>query len=213
MLNEVFCSIEFVRGLVLLGLGILAAIYLIPIILERMQAKRDKQLAIKLLKHFGFTCIWAMRHSKPPIYGSFNIIRLWKDICEGKREPDLSALKIDGELTRALSKQGKRGDEKMMPKTSAQAYRFFEEDPQIFKAYLSEILNIIYANLEIFELDQLPISHLELARSELDAMSQAGDIEKDSFIGYAKQLTMSFEYFGQYLWKLNNWPSKAAKKQ
>ncbi|GAH84769.1 unnamed protein product, partial [marine sediment metagenome] len=89
MLNEIFWNIEFARGLIFFALGIVVAIILIPKVLERLQVKRDKRLAIKLLKQFGYTCICAITRSMPPTYGLVEIegnadgdimMQFWKDI-------------------------------------------------------------------------------------------------------------------------------------
>jgi len=131
-------NIEFARGLTFFALGIVAAIILIPKVLERLQAKRDKRLAIKLLKQFGYTCICAITRSMPPTYGLVEIegntdgdimMQFWKDIHEGRKQPDGSGRIICKALEKAIFSEKERGDEKSLLKAREQTYPFFGGEP------------------------------------------------------------------------------------
>jgi hypothetical protein len=140
-----------------------------------------------------------------------DIMKFWEQIQEGKRQPDGLAEIVDTALKRAILLESDRKDGKSLLRALGQTCPFFKGDPEIIRAYVSQILNSMYAKLEIFEMDLLPISPLESARSQLDGMSQLGHMRLGDFLSYASDLARSLEQFGKYIWKLENWPRKARK--
>lgn len=225
MWQELVWNVEFVRGLILLVLGIIAAMFLIPWVLKRLQAERDRRLAVELLSHWGGDCIGAMMRLIPPLFQKMKIegysdslhgggiFELWKDIQEGKREPADSATIIDNALSKAILSEGERQSEEDFEKVLEQTYPFFGGDPRVPKAMIGRIVNPMYGKLEIFEIDLLPINELEMAMSELDAMSQLGHMTIRGFLSYASQLAQAMEKFAEYLWKLKDWSNKARNKE
>lgn len=221
MWQELVWNAEFARGLIFFALAILAAIFLIPSILRRLQAERDKRLAKALLKKWGGDCTGAMMRLRPPIFQSIEIegysstgdetvFQFWWDIKEGKRGPDGSAKIIDNALTKAIFSDEERTGKESLPD---ETYPFFRGDPAISKAMIGRILNPMYAKLEIFDLELLPINELEMAMSQLDTFSQLGHMTTLGFSSYAYELARSMEKFAKYLWKLENWSHEAETEE
>jgi len=211
---------QLLAGCIFLVLGVVAAIILIPLILRHLQAERDKQLAKALLKEWGGDCIAAMMRLRPPgapmieiegyshttASGGFGsdlpVFLFWIDIREGKREPGGAAQVIYEAFGEGLYSDEERAMTGVAPD---KMYPFCSGDPEVPRAMIKRILNPMYAKLEIFKLDQLPINELEMAMSYLDAFSQRGHINRYGLSSYALHLAQSMEKFAKYLWGLENW--------
>ena len=127
---------------------------------------------------------------------------LWNDMKEGKRTPEGAANIIHQALSKVLFSDEERAMRSSPPDTT---YRFSSGDPEVPRAMIRRILNPLYAKLEIFDLELLPIGELEMAMSYLDGFSQQGAMTRYGYISYALHLAQSMEKFGKYLWKLENW--------
>jgi hypothetical protein len=230
MWHELIWNIDFLRGLIFFAFGILAAILLIPRILKRLQAERDKRLAKALLRQWSHICISAITADKPDteteqrarmelfdkgdrdlsgyVSTEQTIDQLWNDIRNGKKEPDGSAMIIYNALEQVLYSDEERQNkglppEKKYPLSGSRA---------VPKSWLRRILNPMYAKIEIFDVELLPIGELEMAMSYLDSFSQQGYFTRTQFMSYALHLAQSMEKFEKYLWKLENWSNGARNK-
>lgn len=230
MWQDIVWDIDFAQqllvGFIFLILAISAAILLIPNILRRLQTARDKHLAKALLKEWGGDCIGAMMRLKPightieiegyshytesGGYGSdFPIFKFWKDIKEGKRNPDGVAMIIYDAFQKTLYSD----EEKAMKSIPSLKYPLSIGETAVPTAMIKRVLNPMYAKLEVFELDRLPINELEMAMSYLDTFKELGYMERSTFGSYALHLAQSMEKFAKYLWKLENWSHKAEIKE
>jgi len=235
MWHELILNIDFIRGLILgvifLALGVLAAILLIPRILKRLQAQRDKRLAKALLRQWGRICIAAITALKPDteteqmtrmeLFDSGDldlsgyvpteqiIGLLWADIENGRREPDGSAMIINNALEQVLYSDEERKSKGLPPE---KRYLFPQSSQAVPRSWLSRILNPMYAKIEIFDVELLPIGELEMAMGYLDSFSQQGHFTRHQFMSYALHLAQSMEKFAKYLWKLENWSNGARNK-
>jgi hypothetical protein len=229
MLQELVWNVDFLRGIILLALGIVAAILLIPRILKRLQVERDKQLAKALFKAWGNDCILALWRLKPLTSQTIHIQgyddgnteeskrrdaelnrmkQFWIDMRDGKKEPVNSALLLHAALHEVLfsKREGEKENKKPPPKKT---YPLGDGDLEISRALIKGILNSLYAKLEIFDMELLPISELEIAMSYIEHFSQLGRGERKKFGTYAFHLALSMEKFATYLWKLENRPIKS----
>ena len=97
-------------------------------------------------------------------------------------------------------------EEKQSKKAAPEVkYPFWSGNPAVPRAFISAIINPMYAKLELFELELLPINELEMAASYLDASARRGFYTRSMFNSYALHLAQSMEKFAQYLWKLKGW--------
>ena len=138
MWQELIWNIESLRGIIFFALGIVAAILLIPRILKRLQAEREKRLAKALLTHWGSDCIGAMMRLKPPretimqIEGYVSntesskytsdeqtVTQFWHDIRDGKRNPDGAGIILGKAVERSLC-----SDEEWAMKTTPPDIRY-----------------------------------------------------------------------------------------
>ena len=228
MLHELIWNIDFVRGLIFFALTVLAAVWLIPWAIERLRRKREKQLTKTLLKEWGAYCRSAITFMMP-----HNIQRLqikedgsiaessdgvtvdaiinqvWQDIQEGKRKPDGSAMIINNALEQVLYSDEERKSKGLPPE---KRYLFPQSSQAVPRSWLSRILNPMYAKIEIFDVELLPIGELEMAMSYLDSFSQQGHFTRHLFMSYTLHLAQSMEKFAKYLWKLENWSNGARNK-
>ena len=235
MWHELILNIDFIRGLILgvifLALGVLAAILLIPRILKRLQAQRDKRLAKALLRQWGRICIAAITALKPDteteqmtrmeLFDSGDldlsgyvpteqiIGLLWADIENGRREPDGSAMIINNALEKVIYSDEERKNKELPP---TKIYPFSSNQASITRLWVRRILNPLYAKIEIFDLESLPIGELELVMSDLEKFSQQGYFSRNQFMSCAYHLALSIEKFAKYLWKLENWSGGARNK-
>ena len=227
MWHELIWNVDFLRGLIFLAIGISAAILLIPRILKRLQAQRDKRLAKALLRQWGHICISAITALKPDteteqkarfeLFDSGDwdlsgyvsteqiIDHLWKNIRNGKREPEGSAMIINNALEKVLYSDEERTNKGLPPEKKYP----FPSSRAVPRSWLRRILNPMYAKMEIFDVELLPIGELEMAMSYLDSFSQQGHFTRHQFMSYALHLAQSMEKFAKYLWKLENWSNKA----
>jgi hypothetical protein len=227
MWQELIWNVGFLQGLILLALGISAALFLIPRILKSLQAQRDERLAKALLRQWGHICISAITADKPDteteqearmelfesgdwdlsgyVSTEGTIDQLWEDIRNGKREPDGSAMIINNALDKVLYSDEERKSKGLPPEKKYP----FPSSRAVPRSWLRRILNPMYANIEIFDVELLPIGELEMAMSYLDSFSQQGYFTRGQFVSYALHLAQSMEKFGKYLWKLEKWPHKA----
>lgn len=226
MWHELIWNIDFLRGLIFVALGILAAVLLIPWILKRLQAQRENRVARALLKQWGHSCISAITALKPDTeaeqktrlelldsgdwdlrgyIGVEQIIDgLWEDIRNGKTEPDGLAREITNALEGVLYSDEERESKALPPEK-----RFpFPTNRAVLRSWLRRTLNPMYAKIEIFDVESLPIGELEMAMSYLDLFSEQGYFTRHQFISYALHLTHATEKFAKYFWKLENRSSK-----
>ena len=219
-------NVGFLQGLIFLALGISAAVFLIPRIVRSLQAQRDERLAKALLRQWGHICIGAITADKPDTeteqkarmelfesgdwdlsgYASTEqtIDQLWEDIRNGKREPDGSAMIIYNALEQVLY-----GDEERANKGTPPEKKYpFPSSQAVPRSWVRRILNPMYAKIEIFHVELLPIGELEMAMSYLDSFSQQGHFTRHQFMSYALHLAQSMEKFAKYLWQLEGWATK-----
>ena len=225
MWQELVWNVDFLRGLIFFTFGILAAIFLIPWMLRHIQRERDKRLARNLLRQWGVDCIGAIMRLKPLLTPPIEIegyshttssggwgadlpaFLFWKDIREGKKKPEGAANIMHQAISNLLFSDKER---KMKTAPPNKTYPFSGGDPEVPRAMIKRVLNPMYAKLEIFDLELLPINELEMAMSALEAFSQRGAIPRDGFSSYALHLAQAMEKFASYLWKLENWSSDVA---
>lgn len=223
MWHELIWNIDFLRGLIFFALGILAAILLIPRILKR----RDKQLAKALLRKWGNTCVSTITELKPDTEteqmarmelfesGEYDlsgyvsteetIHQIWQDNQNGRREPDGSAMIISNALEKVLYSDEERKNKEL---PSEKTYQFPCNLAALTRLWVRTILNPMYAKMEIFDAELLPIGELELVLSHLDEFSQQGYFSRHEFMSCVLHLAQSMEKFAKYLRKLDNWPNK-----
>ena len=221
---------DWLRGLLFFGLSVLAATFLIPWALKRQREKRDKKLIKKLLKEWGADCERAIVLAMPmdvrkkwlrikedggivESNGGFRvndiISQVWKGIREGEREPKGSAMLVSKAVYEVVySAEEKKGERTLIE--SDPKYKLediFGRERELPTAFISKILNTIYAKMEIFDLKDLkllPIEELEGVKEHLEFFRAKDEIIRSQFILYAGKLAQSMEMFGIYLWKLEN---------
>lgn len=204
-------------NIVLFILAILAAIFFIPWVLKRLQEKQNKRLTKALLRKWGDDCIAAIMllkpagkmieiedypHSAGPGHydSDLPIWLFWEDIKEGRKDPEGAAKKIHDAFSNVLFSD----EERTMKSIPNLQYPVFSGDITGPSTMIKRIMNPMYAKLEIFELESLPINELEVAMGCLDTFKQSGYMERTKFISYAYHLAQSMEKFAKYLWKLEN---------
>jgi len=227
MWDELIWNIEFARSIISVVLGILVASFIIPWILRQ----RDKRLAKDLLREWGNTCVSAITTLKPNTeaeqtarmelfemgdwdlneYVSVSEIidQVWQDIENGRREPDGSAMIINNALEKVIYSDEERKNKELPP---TKIYPFSSNQASITRLWVRRILNPLYAKIEIFDLESLPIGELELVMSDLEKFSQQGYFSRNQFMSCAYHLALSMEKFAKYLWKLENWSNKFRKR-
>lgn len=214
---------DIAQGPIFFILGTIAAIFFIPRTIRRFQEKRERQLAKTLLRGWGGDCIAAMMrlkpvaamieiegygHSRGPGHYSVDlpIFLFWEDIREGKGDPGDSANIIHQAFQKVMFNNEERAMKAAPPDVK---YPLYSGNLEVPKAMIKRILNPMYAKLDIFELELLPINELEMAMSYLNGISQSGFIRRYAFISYALHLAQSMEKFADYLWKLEGWHRKS----
>jgi len=225
-------SIELGVGIGLFVASILAAIFGIPRAIKWREGKRDRKLIKTLLKEWGGDCERAIVLAMPMDVRSKwlrvkddggivesndgfrvnDIIgQVWNGIREGKREPKGSAQLVSKAVYEVMYSK----DEKEGKKTLVESDPEYElkdihgREREVPKAFISKILNTIYAKLEILELKNLPIKELEGAMEHLDFFGEKQSIIRSQLILYADKLAESMEKFGIYLWELEKWSKKS----
>jgi len=226
MWQELIWNVDFLRGLIFFAFGILAAILLIPRILEDLQAQRDERLAKALLRQWGRICIAAITADKPDteteqrarmelsdkgdwdltgyVSTEQTIDHLWEEVQSGKRKPDDSAMIIRNALEQVLYSEEERTHKGTPPEKKYS----FPSSRAVPRSWVKRILNPMYAKIEIFDVELLPIGELEMAMSYLNSFSQQGYFTRHQFISYAHHLAQSMEKFAKYLWQLEGWATK-----
>lgn len=236
MWHELICSAETYRALIVgslfLVLSVVAAWWVIPRALERKRKQREKQLIKGLLREWVEACgmgiVLAMpRHVKDKwlqmkedggIVESDSGFRVddvigqvWRGIREGSREPKGSAVLIDKALFEVMySNEEKKGEKSLVE--SDPGYRLvdiFGRERELPAGFTSRMLSTIYAKLDIFDLKLMPTKELERAMERLEFFRVKDYIIRSQLMFYAHELAVSIEKFGIYLWKLENWSSKA----
>jgi len=220
MWRELIWNIEFLRGFIFLVIGIVAAILLVPGIVKRVQADRDKRLAKTLMRKWSHICMFAITGLKLDAqceqYSRFessesgnwdwegyasagvNISHVWLDIRTGKRKPDGATLIITDELEGKLYR-GKESKDKELPREKKNS---FASSVAYIRSLVREVLNTMYAKIEIFEVELLPITEMEMAMNYLESFSREGCFTMYEFMSYAFNLAESMEKFEKYIWKL-----------
>jgi hypothetical protein len=221
---------EWLRGFLFFGLSVLAAAFLIPWALERQRKKRDKELIKALLKEWGDDCERAIVLALPRDVrkkwlkikedgdivesdGGFrvnDIIRqVWTGIREGEREPKGSAEFVSKAVYEVMySEEEKKGEKTLIESDPKyQLEDIFGRERELPTAFISKILNEIYAKLNIFDLKLLklpPIKELERVMEHLEFFRAKDYIIRSQLMLYTGKLAQSMEMFGIYLWKLEN---------
>ena len=218
---------SLVLAIIFFVLGIVLAIFLIPKEIKRLEGKRDRQLIKGLLREWGANCERAIVLAMPmdvrnkwlrikedggivESNGGFRfndiISQIWGGIREGEREPKGSAKLVSKAVSEVMySDEEKKGERTLIeidPKY--QLEDIFGRERELPKAFISKILNTIYAKLEIFDLKLLPIIELEGVMEHLEFFRAKDSIIRSQFMLYAGKLAQSMEMFGIYLWKLEN---------
>jgi hypothetical protein len=221
MWRELIWNIEFLRGFIFLVIGIVAAILLVPRIVKRMQVEKDKRLAKELMRGWSHTCMFGITGLKPGQRGAqyprfessesanwdlkgyeeagTTISHLWLDIRTGKREPIAVTSAIADALEGGLYRD-KESKDKELPREKE--YSFYSSAGWI-RSLVRGVLNTMYAKIEIFDVELLPITELEMAMSYLESFSKEGSFTMYQFMSYAFNLAESMEKFEKYLWKLD----------
>jgi len=222
---------SLVLAIIFFVLGIVLAIFLIPKEIKRLEGKRDRHLIKGLLREWGAHCERAIVLAMPmdvrnkwlrikedggivESNGGFRvneiISQVWKEIREGEREPKGSAMLVSKAVNEVMySDEEKKGERTLIE--SDPKYKLediFGRERELPKAFISRILNTIYAKLEIFDMKLLPIIELEGVMEHLELFRAKDEIIRSQFILYAGKLAKSMEMFGIYLWKLENWSNK-----
>jgi hypothetical protein len=230
MWNELIWNVDFLRGLIHIAIGVLAAIIVVPWILKRLQEQRDKRLAKALLRKWGNICISAISALKPDtekeqeerwelmksgdwdlsgyVSTDQSMYNLWEDIRKGKRNPGGSAMIISAAIEKVIYSDEERKNKELPPEKIYQLNRSLAVD----RSWIRRILNPMYAKIEIFDIELLPIGELEMAMSYLDSFSQQGHFTRNQFMVYNLHLAQSMEKFAKHLWNLENWSNKYKKK-
>jgi hypothetical protein len=226
MWRELIWNIEFARNFISVVIGILVASFIIPWILKQ----RDKRLAKDLIRQWGNACMNAILVLKPDTEaeqkqrselfekGDWELKKyvsadqiindIWENIEKGKEEPDGSAKIIMNVLEKVLYSDEER-NKKGLP--SEKKYTFPSNQADLIRLWVRRILNPMYAKIEIFDLELLPIGELELVMINLDRFSKQGHFSRHEFVSFAFHLALSMEKFGEYLWKLENLSNKLRK--
>lgn len=220
-------SIELGVGIGLFVAGIVLAIIFIPREIKRLERKKDGELIKELLKEWGADCERAIVLAMPmdvrnkwlrikedggivESNGGFRvneiISQLWKGIREGEKEPKGSAMLVSKAVYEVMySDEEKKGERTLIESDPKyQLEDIFGRERELPKAFISRILNTIYAKLEIFDMKLLPIIELERVMEHLEFFRAKDCIVRSQFIIYAGKLAQSMEMFGIYLWKLEN---------
>ncbi|MBU2534729.1 MAG: hypothetical protein ABIK32_00945 [Chloroflexota bacterium] len=202
-------NIEFVQQLVTGLIFFIPAVILIPLILKWLQTRREKRLVKALLRKWGGSCVDAIERLNPVGNGIIEIeglgrsLLVWKKIREGRKEPEGIAIIVGKAFEKVLCSEEEWTAKVTPPDVK---YPFQSGDPDVPRSWIKQMLNLMYSKLEIFDLDLLPISELELAMSTLETFSQLGHITRDGFAVYSLRLAQAMEKFGKYLWKIEKWP-------
>ena len=221
MWRELIWNIEFLRGLIFLVVGIVAAILLVPRIVKRVQAEKDKRLAKELMRRWSHSCMFGVTGLKPDQRGAQlprfessdsanwdlkryeeagnTITHLWLDVRSGKRKFAGVASAIVNALEGGLYR-GKESKDKEL--SGEKEYSFYSRAGWI-RSLVREVLNTMYAKIEIFDVELLPITELEMAMSYLESFSEKGSFTMYQFMSYAMNLAESIEKFEKYLRKLD----------
>jgi hypothetical protein len=236
MWHELIWSAETYRALIVgfffLTLSVVAAWRVIPWALERKRKEREKQLIKGLLKEWVEACgmgivlamprdvkdKWLQMKEDGGIAESDSGFRVndvigqvWRGIREGSREPKGSAALISEAIFEVMhSNEEKKGGKSLAE--SDPRYRLtdiFDRERELPTGFISRMLNTIYAKLEIFDLKLMPIKELERAMERLQFFRVKDYIVRSQLMFYTHELAVSMEMFGIYLWKLENWSSKA----
>ena len=220
-------SIELVIAIILFVLGIVLAIFLIPKEIKWLEGRSNRKLIKKLLREWGDDCGRAIVLAMPMdvrkkwlrikedggIVESNDgfrvnevISKVWMGIREGEREPQGSAMLVSKAVYEVMySEEEKKGERTLVeidPKYKLED--IFGRERELPKAFISKILNTIYAKVEIFDLKLLPIIELEGVVEHLEFFRGKDSIIRSQFILYAGKLAKSMEMLGIYLWKLEN---------
>jgi len=225
-------SIELGVEIGLFMAGIVLAIFFIPREIKRLERKRDGELIKALLKEWGVDCERAIVLAMPMDVRSKwlrikdcggivesndgfrvdEIIRqVWAGIREGERDPNGSGMLVKKAVYEVMySDEEKEGKKTLVESDPEYELRDIHgREREVPKAFISKILNTIYAKLEILELKNLPIKELEGAMEHLDFFGEKKSIIRSQFILYADKLAESMEKFGIYLWELEKWSKKS----
>jgi hypothetical protein len=231
MWDELIGNAEFYRalivGFIFFVLSVVVAWRVIPWALERKRKEREKKLIKELLKEWGADCERAIVLALPrevknkwlqikedggivESNGGFRvnevISEIWRGIREGEREPKRSAELVSKAVSEVMySDEEKKGEELLV--ASDPRYKLkdiFDRERELPTAFISWILNTIYARLDIFDWKLLPIKELEGAMEHLEFFRAKEDILRSQLMLYAGKLARSMEMFGIYLWKLEN---------
>jgi hypothetical protein len=234
MLDELIWNVETYRalivGVIFFTLSVVVAWKVIPLALERERKKREKRLVKELLREWGGDCEraivlampsdvrkkWLQTEEDGDIVGCnsgfrfYDIVnQIWKDIREGERQPEGSAKGVKKAVHEVMySDEEKKGQRTLVERDPKyQLKNIFGRERELPTAFISRILNTIYAKLEILELKNLPIIELEGARDHLDFFENKKIIRSQIML-YVDKVAKSMEMFGIYLWKLENWSEK-----
>lgn len=228
-------NIELVRGIIFFVLGIILAIRFIPREIKRLEVKRDKELIKELLREWGADCERAIVLAMPmdvrskwlsinedggivKSNGGFRvndiISQVWMDIREGKKEPKGSAMLVSKDINEVMYSDEERKGERTLIESDPkyQLEDIFGRERELPKAFISRILNTIYANPKMFDMKILPIKELEGVMEHLEFFRTKDEIIRSQFMLYASKLGQSMEMFGKYLWELEGWSNKSRER-
>jgi len=218
--------------IILFLLGIVLAIVFVPREIKRLEGKSNRGLVKILLKEWGAVCeraiVLAMPRDVRKILlrikedgeivesndgvGVNDIIsQVWKEIREGRREPKGSAKLVNKAVFEVMySDEKKKGERNLIesdPKYQLEGP--FGRQRELPTAFISPILNTIYAKRDIFDTKFMPVKELEGVMEHLELFRAKDEISRSQFMLYAGKLAGSMEMFGEYLWKLENWSKKS----
>ena len=216
--------------LVLFVLGIILAIVFVPREIKRREGKSNRGLVKELLKEWGAGCERAIVLAMPrdvrkrllrikedgEIVESSDglgvddiISQVWKEIREGRRKPKASAMLVMEAVNEVMyTDEEKKGERTLIERDPKyQLEDIFGRQRELPTALISPILKTIYAKRDIFDTKFVPAKELEGAMEHLQLFRAKDEISRSQFMLYARKLADSMEMFGEYLWKLEGWPS------
>jgi hypothetical protein len=211
--------------------GIVAAIFLIPREIKRLERKKNGELIKALLKEWGEDCGRAIVLAMPMAVRSkwlrvkddggiveskdgftvYEIIsQVWAGIREGERDPNGSGTLVKRAVYEVMYSDEEKEGKKILVDSDLEYVikDIWGRERELPKAFVSKMLNTIYAKLEILELKNLPIKELEGAREHLDFFEEKQKIIRSQLILYTNKVADSMEKFGIYLWELEEWSKK-----
>lgn len=210
MWYELIWNVEFLQGLIHIGVGVLAAIIMVPWILRRMEARRNRRLAKELLREWSGNCVSAIallysnivkEEEEMVVQVEKNIDGIWGEIINAERDPEGSGVLISNAISQGIHSDEEENNNGMRTK---KIYGL-EGDLVIERSLIKSIVDPMYAKIEIFNIEWLPIEDMEVAMSYLNEFSELRKCTGEQLMTCVNGLAGSMEMFEKYIWRLDNW--------